>query len=405
MNIISYSLIRFCVLLSVFSTIPCLAYKPEIMACNTKTSYDSSQRLSSIESSRRVDNGLEKTAFTERFDWHPEFEHLIIAKSIEDGAGNILIRQTFHYDEAQRLIKETAWKWEDSPYFVQHEYFYKEDYSRIKKTTIESTLPETTLGATYGLTDGLKSFFNPEAEYTQEAGDPSSSQPFAHYIWHLVDCGNHDLHAGSYIQREANDKVRISFINGILNVKQDYFTSIEKLSLGHGGASIHYVCQPTEGLSWDILKSSLSKLGFTSPKAVAIAKIWRSLIAEMGGVEGGGTIIHYAHSIGGTNTYAAKFLLTPEELKMIKVITFGSPTIIPDEGFKSVVNYISVRDGIPFLDPISRIKALFNDNSHIVYVGSHAGIPFIDHLLYGETYGAVIEEHGREFRELYFSED
>lgn len=391
-------MIRFLIFICVFFTFPCSAYTPEITApLKTENHYDCFQRLSSIE------NGIDEIAFVERFKWHPEFKHLISEKSIEDQNGNMLIQQTFHYDEAQRVVKETAWKWEDGPYYVQHEYFYQEDHSRLKKTTIESFIPIESLTPSYGIISYIQSFFNSDAEYIQEEGDPTSCQPFGHFIWHLVDCGNQTLQAGSYIQNEANDKVRISFINGILNVKQDYFTSIEKLSQGHGGISVHYVCQPTEGLSWDILKSSLCKLGFTSPQAVAIAKIWKSLIAQMGGVEGGGTIIHYAHSIGGTNTYAAKFLLTPEEQKMIKVVTFGSPTIIPNDGFQSVINYISVRDGITYLDPIGRINALFNDDSHLVYVGSYMGIPFIDHLLYGDTYGEVITAHGKEFRELYLN--
>ena len=124
-------------------------------------------------------------------------------------------------------------------------------------------------------------------------------------------------------------------------------------------------------------------------------------IAEVGGIGSEGMIIHYAHSIGGTNTYSAKYLLSPEELKMIKIVTLGSPTIIPSEGFHSVINYISVRDGISWLDPISRFWALFNENTHIVYAGSYFGIPFIDHLLYGETYGKIITDLGKDFVNKY----
>ncbi|MBA3603124.1 MAG: hypothetical protein H0W50_05685 [Parachlamydiaceae bacterium] len=393
--------------------IPGLAYSTEIPTLKTLSHYDSLDRLCAIETVRTdiiSDSDPEndfaeskETTFTEHIEWHPEFDHLITSKSMADEDGNTLISQTFHYDESGRLERETEWKWEDGPYYIQHEYFYEDETTRLKKTTIESGITVSSLTPTYGILDYIKAYFFPEVQYVQEIGDSSKKEPFGHYIWHLVDCGNYPLQSGTLVKKEANDKVRISFINGILNVKEDYHNSIEKISQGHGDTSIHYVCQPTEGLSWDILKSSLSKLGYTSPQAIAIAKIWKSLIAEIGGTESDGLVIHYAHSIGGTNTYSAKYLLTPEEQKMIKVITFGSPTIIPDQGFRSVTNYISVRDGITLLDPISRISAFFNDNAHIVYVGSYYGIPFIDHLLYGETYGEIITSHGKDFINQYYS--
>ena len=79
------------------------------------------------------------------------------------------------------------------------------------------------LTSTYGCLDNIKSYFFPEVQYVQEIGDASKDEPFAHYIWDFVDSGNYPLHTGTYGKKEANDKIRISFINGILNVKEDYF--------------------------------------------------------------------------------------------------------------------------------------------------------------------------------------
>jgi hypothetical protein len=191
-----------------------------------------------------------------------------------------------------------------------------------------------------------------------------------------------------------------------MNAKEDLLNSVQAISISHGHAPVHYVFQATEGWSWDLLRSILSKLGFISSHARALAYLWKSLIEEMGGPEGGGTIIHYAHSIGGTNTLAAKSLLSPEEQSMIQVVTLGSPTMIPDEGFQSVINYVSVHDWVTLLDPANRLLSYFKDYAHIICVGDPDNPPitknfFVDHLLEDDTYKSLIISHGKKFIELF----
>lgn len=212
---------------------------------------------------------------------------------------------------------------------------------------------------------------------------------------HLLDVSE----TGVYGNKELNDKIRVTAINGILNLKEDYVSTIEALSASHGNINIYYVFHPTEGWAWDLLKATAVKFGYVSYQAHQLADLWKKLIQEMGGSQGNGLIIHYAHSIGGTDTYAAKHLLTPEEQKMIRVITVGSASMIPHEGFESVRNYVSTRDGVCLLDPIGYCKGLFARDSNVIYVGSYYGVPFIDHVLSAETYSRVIDLLGREFLE------
>lgn len=196
--------------------------------------------------------------------------------------------------------------------------------------------------------------------------------------------------------------VRITAINGILNLREHCLGAVDVISKTHGNANVHYVFHPTEGWTWDVIKGALAKFGFTSSRARMLADHWKRLIQEMGGPQGGGTIIHYAHSIGGTHTILAKDLLTPEEQRMIQVITLGSATIIPDTGFGSVVNYISKRDAVSFFaDPISYLKSHFDPSSNVMHVGSYYGIPLVDHLLSMETYRRVIETLGEQFVKRY----
>lgn len=219
---------------------------------------------------------------------------------------------------------------------------------------------------------------------------------FAGYYSHSIDSGR-----TSYGE-EIHDKVRITLINGILNARYDFDTLLKRFSDTHGNTPIHYVFRPTEGWTKDLLSSTLSKFGYTSSYAKLLAKTWKKMIHEMGGVGQGGKIIHYAHSIGATDTYVAKNLLTEEERRMIHVISLGSPTMIPHgSGFGSATNYVSKRDGVCLLDPIGYALGYFYENSKIEWVGSLWGIPLIDHTLNCGSYNEVITELGMEFIEKY----
>lgn len=201
---------------------------------------------------------------------------------------------------------------------------------------------------------------------------------------------------GAYGEKEISDKVRITLSIGILNTRWDNIESLKMVSRAHGGAKIHYVYRPTEGWTWDVIKSSMVKWGHESLQAQQLAAIWKSLIREMGGPSNGGTIIHYAHSIGGTDTAVARELLTPEEQRMIHVTTMGSPTLIPDGGFASVTNYVSKRDFVCYLDPINYAQGLLGSNN-VIFIDTLLGVPFVDHPISSDSYTKIFEERGRIF--------
>lgn len=220
---------------------------------------------------------------------------------------------------------------------------------------------------------------------------------FGKSVLALMGYFNHPSEMGTYGHRELCSQVRITAINGILNLRDNVLNTIKFISEAHGGNNIHYIYYPTQGWSSDLMKSLLVKCGYLSQQSYELAETWKRLIEEMGGTEGGGLIIHYAHSIGGTNTLAARHLLTPEEQKMIRVITIGSATVIPNEGFESVRNFTSCRDGIYLLDPVGYTSNFFEQGSNVIYLGSHHGCPFVDHLLTGDTYHRLLEILGQEF--------
>lgn len=202
--------------------------------------------------------------------------------------------------------------------------------------------------------------------------------------------------------QDLHPKVRITFINGILNLLHDFEYNVKYLGAAHGDATIHYVFRPTQGWTKDLCSCLTIKLGVLSQGAKLLAKKWKELIAEMGGVMEGGKIIHYAHSIGASDTFMAKDLLTQEERAMIHVITIGAPTLIlPNSGFASVSNYVSKRDGICLLDPVRYFHGIYSDDSNVFFLGSFWGLPLVEHMLIQDTYRELIAELGARCQELY----
>lgn len=209
---------------------------------------------------------------------------------------------------------------------------------------------------------------------------------------------------GVYGNGELNEKVRVTFVNGIYTEPHHLTDNIIGISESHGGVNVHYIYSASRGLFLDLIRAAKIKFGFTSPEAHLLADTWRQMIAEMGGTEGNGTIVHYAHSIGAGDTERALALMTQDERKMIKVTTFGSPILMDgDYGGSQVVNYVNVRDGVSMLDPLKYFRALFSGDRSIIFVGSMNGFPFIDHLFGCQVYRQVYETLGKYFVQLYGS--
>ncbi|GAB4226678.1 MAG: hypothetical protein Tsb0021_02900 [Chlamydiales bacterium] len=218
-----------------------------------------------------------------------------------------------------------------------------------------------------------------------EAFDASVKDFFRYFMgegfFSISDYQNETRKVGVFEGDSSNEKIKVTFINGILNSGSDVESIVEKISAAHDNQPVHYIYRGTQGWPGDILTATLIKFGIITQDAYELAAMWKQLIAELGGVGADGTIIHYAHSIGATETLRARNLLSPEEQQMIKIISLGPATIIPNEGFQSVINYVSRRDGVCYLDPLSYLFALIQHPEHIIFLGAHTdGYPFVDHL-------------------------
>jgi len=210
------------------------------------------------------------------------------------------------------------------------------------------------------------------------------------------------FHVGNYGKPEIARDVRITVINGILNDVDCCLKTVEILSATHGWTNVHYVYWNSEGWTADLYKGFFSIFGYLSQPARELAKLWQRLIEEMGGIDSDGVIYHYAHSIGASESALAATLLTEEEKRKIHIITFGPATIIPEEGFASVVNYISKRDAVSIFDPWNFFLAHKGSLPHAVIVGEFDSLhPLVEHSLFSDTYYNLILEHGQKFIDKY----
>lgn len=209
-----------------------------------------------------------------------------------------------------------------------------------------------------------------------------------------------EAESGKWGAGEVSNHVRVSFINGILTNTPALIQNLSALSEAHGDVNIHYVYRPSKGWTWDLMQSLFVQMGHTSIYAKRLSEKWQNMIEEMGGVDGGGKIIHYAHSIGTMETLRALELLSDEERKMIFVYAFGSPSLFTH--VPEIQHYASVRDGVSILiDFPSFIKAYLNPDEGVYLSGTYLGIPFADHLFTSETYSTIWSAMGKTFVEKY----
>jgi RHS repeat-associated protein len=199
-------------------------------------------------------------------------------------------------------------------------------------------------------------------------------------------------------QGSLPQKARVTVINGILNGVLEAQRMARIVSQLHGNIPVYYVYSATHGFAGDILRGTFYKVGIVSEQSKILIKLWRRLIKEMGGINGGGVIWHYAHSLGATDTATALARLDPEERSMLRVATFGSPTILEADACAKVDNYISVHDAVPCLDPIRYFLALRNHDPHVHFLPSNTP-PLVDHGFSGNTYRTVLTILGKEFQD------
>lgn len=212
--------------------------------------------------------------------------------------------------------------------------------------------------------------------------------------WHRPHSDNFPMEGN---MNEFNGIVNMC-ITGIMNTKEDALKAQASVSEANGGAHVFACWGANKGFMTDIVESALLILGIpthNSEKILAQIKEGLLMIGEDGFV----TI--YAHSRGAAALDVAMKSLTDAEKSHINIVTFGGAKLIENGAFNSVVNYVCTRDIVPFIaDPIGCIKAMFSDDTNVVFLSSD-GYPLIDHAFLGDTYRDALTRYAEKAQKTY----
>lgn len=287
----------------------------------------------------------------------------------------------------------------------RYAYCHNDPLNRLDVFGLQSELSNEAQTESPGFFEVLKEKFLAIFESIKNAFCLRPKQVFEHMTGNgfllLSGYNSTEKQVGYYGKGELNNKVRVSYINGILTEEHGLMDSVKALSECHGNVNIHYVYRPTKGWVRDILTSLAVTLGFVSEQAEMLADLWKEMIEDMGGLDGGGKIIHYAHSIGAKETMRALSLLTKEQQQLVHVYAFGSPSVAVENPNYQIRHFISIRDGVCLLDLASFIRACKGEISNVVFTGTALGIPLVDHLFRDQTYQDIWKSMGRTFTEWY----
>lgn len=322
----------------------------------------------------------------------------------------------YNYDKVGRLMDEGGVDTDgDLCYSKRYEYNARNRVEAVfeavgkgeKKSCASFYLVDSLKGlydgvvnSSYNVIQGICPFSN-EADYFKEG----LSQLIGNGILLMSGYEPESSSVGVVGKGEVSNAVRVTFLNGILTPGYGMVAQSRMISETHGNTNVHYVHRATEGWTFDVLRSSLTKgFGYRSPQAYLLAETWKRLLREMEEQGEKGIIIHYAHSIGTADSIQARSMLSAEDAQKIRVHALGPATIVDDEHFESVTNYISARDGVCLLDPVGMLEAILNEQDHVVFIGSPLdGVPLVDHLFTSDTYREVWRKLGEEFVSSYGS--
>ncbi|MBS3903791.1 MAG: hypothetical protein KGZ39_00510 [Simkania sp.] len=236
-------------------------------------------------------------------------------------------------------------------------------------------------------------------DYMQTVCDPRLLDRYPHLrdAYPEADSKSQILRFGD---QNASDLVRISIVNGILNRRSEAQKLGREVSKLHNNCLVYLCYNATHGIFVDTVDAALEKCDVKTHASKLLTGLWHSLIQEMGGVNGSGKIVHYAHSEGGIITACSLKRLSQSERKMIEVYTFGSASLFDSNLAGLVRHHVSVRDPIPLTDLIGYGRALFSNDGSVKFVGDFYGLPF-DHALTGDTYWRTLSRLADTFNEYY----
>lgn len=188
--------------------------------------------------------------------------------------------------------------------------------------------------------------------------------------------------------------------NGMLTHKTDAVKQAEYISQTHGGVQVDLMYHGTNGLVMDLINCGLSKIGMPTSYNKMCANYYQQRLRD----DPNHLFTSSVHSRGGTQIMNTGRLLKPEQRSHIKVIPYGSATLVPKDYFDSAVNNLSRMDVVSMTNPLAYFVGLLGKQYEMNFLAPSTCSPLKEHGFLEETYAKEIKRRGDEFKELHFKE-
>lgn len=192
-----------------------------------------------------------------------------------------------------------------------------------------------------------------------------------------------------------NDSKHVACTTGIESDVNSTNGIADIISQAHGDSHVHAHYNSSHGLFWDLCETVCQKLNIHTHCVGECVEMVRDIFSKMGP---NGRLRLFGHSQGGQIIDCLRYYLPKEMLKRIDVVTLGSAKMISNNDFGSAINYVNVRDCVPFIaDPIGIIRSFFCNDINISFLNC-GGIPFIDHAFTSNAYQQALKYEGAKFQ-------
>ena len=137
--------------------------------------------------------------------------------------------------------------------------------------------------------------------------------------------------------------------NGLLTTKEDAKKQAKYISQTHGDVHVDLLYNGTNGLIMDLIGCGLAKLGMPTSYNKMCANYYTSKLRA----DPDHQFTSSVHSRGGTQIMNTGRLLSPDQRQHIKVVSYGSSTLIPRNYFKDAENNLSRLDIVTMTNPLA----------------------------------------------------
>lgn len=201
---------------------------------------------------------------------------------------------------------------------------------------------------------------------------------------------------GSVGEKQSNANRVHLLINGLNTNLRDTISFSSFISEAFDNEKVIYAYNATHGVIPDTWEYISQKLYFETPSFQICLEALKKALSE---VKADGTVIIWAHSLGGLILERVLARISSAEKKKLQIFTFGSSAFFSKDEMKEVRHIVSPRDLIPLIgDPLRYFLAPLWDSNLIQVIPAADGWTLANHAFMGPAYQKEILRIAASFK-------